>query len=97
MKKTVLLSIFSLTLGLSGLALACEEPTDKPEIPDPETAATPQMVKANNDVKEYVSAMTEYLNCARMSPAAQRRQVRELEEFAAEFNEAIRIFRARNE
>ncbi|MDQ2076152.1 hypothetical protein [Marinimicrobium sp. ABcell2] len=96
MKKLVLTGIFCFGTGLAGLTLACEAPSEKPDIPDPNTAETPQMVKANNDVREYVAAQTEFINCSRMSSAQQRREVRELEEFAAEFNEAIRIFRARN-
>lgn len=94
MKKTILISLLGLTLG-GPLALACEEPSSKPEIPDPATAATAQMVKANNDVKGYVAAMTEYLNCARMGSAQQRREVKALEDFAEEFNQAIRDFKAR--
>jgi hypothetical protein len=96
MKKPVLTCTFCFGIGLSSLILACEAPSEKPQIPDPNTAETPQMVKANNAVREYVAAMTDYLNCARMSSAQHRREVRELEEFAEEFNEAIRVFRARN-
>lgn len=95
MNKSIPISFFILTLGTSGLALACEPPSDKPAIPDPETAATAQMVKANNDVKAYVAAMTEYLNCARMSSSEQRREVKALEDFAEEFNQTIRDFKAK--
>lgn len=95
MNKSIPISFFVLTLGTSSLALACEPPTDKPAIPDAATAATAQMVKANNEVKAYVAAMTEYLNCARMSSTEQRREVKALEGFAEEFNQAIRDFKAR--
>lgn len=96
MKKTIAISIFCLALGTTGLAHACEAPANKPEIPDPMTAATAQMVKANNEVKAYVAAMTEYINCSRMSSTEQRKAVKELEDFAASFNEAIRVFKAKN-
>lgn len=96
MKKLVLMGVFCLGTGLTSVALACEAPANKPEIPDPNTAETPQMVMANNAVREYVAAQTEYLNCARLSTTQHRREVRELEEFAEEFNEVIRAFRARN-
>lgn len=96
MKKTIALSLFCLTLGATAQVHACEAPASKPEIPDPQTAATAQMVKANNEVKAYVAAMTEYINCARMSSSNQRKAVQELEAFAASFNEAIRVFKARS-
>ncbi len=96
MKKTIALSLFCLTLGVAAQAQACDAPTSKPEIPDPLTAATAQMVKANNEVKAYVAAMTEYINCSRMSSSEQRKAVKELEDFAASFNEAIREFKAKN-
>lgn len=96
MKKSIAISLFCLTLTAAGQAQACEAPASKPEIPDPLTAATAQMVKANNEVKAYVAAMTEYINCSRMSSTEQRKAVKELEDFAAAFNEAIREFKARN-
>lgn len=96
MKKSIVISLFCLTLGAAAQVQACEAPASKPEIPDPQTAATAQMVKANNEVKAYVAAMTEYINCARMSSTEQRKAVKELEEFAASFNDAIKVFKARN-
>lgn len=96
MKKTLRLFSICFALGVSPLALACSPPDGKPEIPDPTTAETAQMVKANNEVKEYVKAMEEYLGCARISGSAKRREISELEEFADTFNEAIRTFKARN-
>ncbi len=96
MKKLVLTCIFYCGTALTSFALACEPAGEKPEFPDPNTAETPQMVMANNAVREYVAAQTEYLNCARLNAAQHRREVRELEEFAEEFNEIIRAFRARN-
>lgn len=96
MKKLVLACLFCFSTGITGFALACEAPAEKPVFPDPNTAETPQMVMANNAVRDYVAAQTEYLNCARLGAAQHRREVRELEEFAEEFNEVIRAFRARN-
>lgn len=97
MKKLVLISGMCMALSASGLALACSEPSEKPEIPDPNASETAQMVKANNEVKAYVAAMQEYLGCARMSSSQQRREVKALEEFAEEFNQAVRTFRSLNE
>ncbi|WP_232522339.1 hypothetical protein [Marinimicrobium alkaliphilum] len=96
MMKSTLAIALSLAV-LTPIAIACEEPASQPEIPDPATAVTAQMVKANNDVREYVQAMEAYIGCARMSSAQQRRRVSELEAFADEFNQAIRAFRARSD
>lgn len=96
MKKTLHLFSICLLLGGAPLALACDEPGDKPEIPDPNTAETAQMVKANNEVKAYVKAMEEYLGCAKISGGAKRRSLSDLEEFADSFNQAIRTFKSRN-
>jgi len=97
MKNALKISSFCIALAVPGLALACEEPSEKPEIPNPEEAATAQMVMANNEVREYVAAMEEYINCSRMSSTRQRRAVSDLEAFAEEFNQAVRQFRALNE
>lgn len=96
MKKTLLLCSLTVVLGLPSGALACSEPGAKPAIPDPTTAETAQMVKANNEIKAYVKAMEEYLGCARMSGGAKREEISKLEDFAAEFNEAIKVFKSRN-
>jgi hypothetical protein len=94
MKK--LLFVAALSAAFSTSAWACEAPQNKPEIPDPATAVTAQMVKSNNLVREYVRAMEGYLNCARLSNSELRRQEGELRAFADEFNEAIREFRSLN-
>lgn len=96
MKNSILLATLCTALAAPGFAMACSPPDGKPAIPDPNSAETAQMVKANNDVKAYVKAMEEYLGCARMSGGEKRREITALEEFAAEFNEAIRVFKARN-
>lgn len=87
--------IAALFMGLPALAWACEKPGEKPEIPDPNSAVTAQMVKANKEVKAYVTAMEEYLNCARLSSGKHDRAVRELKDFAGQFNEAVRAFKKR--
>lgn len=97
MKRALLISSVCIALSAPGLALACSEPDNKPEIPDPNEAETAQMVKANNDVREYVAAMEEYIGCARMSSGQQRRAVSELESFANDFNDAVRTFRSLNQ
>lgn len=90
--KKVLFALGFTTL-FSAPVLACSAPENKPEIPDPSTSATAQMVKANNEVREYVADMEAYLECSRMSSNQKRRAVTELEAFAESFNEAVREFR----
>ncbi len=74
-------------------ALACEAPTNKPAIPDPLTAVTAQMVKSNNEVKQYVSSYTDYLNCAGLGNSELRKEEKALKEYAEQFNQAIREFK----
>lgn len=94
MKKSLFAAaIFALT---SVPALACEMPQNKPAIPDPATAVTAQMVKTNNEVKAYVRATEEYLNCVKLSSADARKTEDELREYADAFNKTIREFKKLN-
>lgn len=96
MKKTLTTCLLMLSILIPGLSFACSEPTKPGEFPDPATAVTAQMVKANNEVKAYVKAMEEYLGCSGMSRSQQRKAIKELEEYAESFNKLIREFKARN-
>ncbi|WP_111640459.1 fimbrial protein [Marinimicrobium alkaliphilum] len=93
MKKSLISAAVLSGALLSSAVFACEAPETRPEIPDPTSAVTAQMVAANNQVREYVSAMETYLSCARLSAAQLRREESALREFAESFNEAIRTFR----
>lgn len=84
-----------LSMSLPTLTWACDKPEQKPEIPDPASAVTAQMVKANKEVKAYVAAMEEYLNCARLSGGNHARAVKDLKDFAGEFNDAVKSFKTR--
>jgi len=95
MKKLLLINVLLASLTVSGYSAACTEPAKPDEFPDPATAVTAQMVKANNEVKAYVKAMEEYLSCAGMSRGEQNRAVKELEAYAESFNKLIREFKAR--
>ncbi len=90
-KLSVIALSFSACFALP--ALACEAPTDKPAIPDPLTAVTAQMVKSNNEVKEYVRAYESYLDCAGLGNSDLRKEERALKEYAEQFNQAIREFK----
>ncbi|MDO3381632.1 hypothetical protein [Gilvimarinus algae] len=96
MKKTLLQVSLVSALCLPGLSLACSEPQKPADFPDPATAVTAQMVKANNEVKAYVKAMEEYLGCSGMSRSDQKKAIEDLEAYAESFNKLIREFKARN-
>lgn len=96
MNKTLVMSLLVLSVLVPAVTFACSEPTKPGDFPDPATAVTAQMVKANNEVKAYVKAMEEYLGCSGMSRSEQRKAIKELEEYAESFNKLIREFKARN-
>lgn len=91
MKKFLFAACASALFSLP--ALACEAPASKPEIPDPATAVTAQMVKSNNEVKQYVQAQEAYLSCAKLSSREKRQAVEELKAYADTFNQAVREFK----
>ena len=62
--KAVALS--SCILAAQGVLAECAEPT-RPSLPDPATAVTPEMVKAKNEVKAYMSQADEYMSCKKLT------------------------------
>lgn len=85
--------VASALLATSIHVSACEKPTP-PEMPDPATAVTPQMIKAKNDVKAFVAAAEEYLNC-KISTKQHNKMVDEMNDVANEFNSIVRAYKAR--
>lgn len=78
----------------SAACYSCGDKPGKPGLPDPETAVTPQMIKAKNDVQAYIAAAEDYLSCG--LPAKQHNDmVDEMKKVADEFNGIIRAFKAR--
>lgn len=75
------------------LSLACSKPS-APELPDPETAVTPQMVKAQNDMKAYLEAANAFLKCNR-NTSQHNAMVDEMESHASKFNGIVRAYKAR--
>ena len=92
-------------------AMACETPS-MVHVPDGGTATMDEMVTAQQDVREYVAAMEEYLTCVNeeMDAAGEEAPdeykalmvtrhnaaVSEMEAVAAAFNEQVRAYRAAN-
>jgi len=77
----------------ANLALACEKPT-LPALPDAATAVTPQMIKAKNDVKAFVSSAETYLKCG-ISTKQHNRTVGQMQKLAKDFNSIVRAYKAR--
>lgn len=82
------------TLMFSVPALACDKPA-APELPDPSTAVTPQMIKAKNDVNAYLEAAKAYLDCVSGNAGRHNAMVDEMEKVAEKFNAAVRDYKAR--
>ncbi|WP_317928789.1 hypothetical protein [Halioxenophilus sp. WMMB6] len=81
--------LFALSTGL----WACDKPST-PEVPDPVTAVTPQMVKAKNDVKAYMDAANAFLACVK-NDQKYNQMVDEMNKVAEDFNSAVRDFKER--
>ncbi len=93
MKASKNLLIAALLTSCSSLALACDKPAT-PELPDPATAVTPQMVKAKNDVKAFLGAAEVYLKC-NISTKQHNTMVDEMKSVADDFNGIVRAYKAR--
>lgn len=91
MKKLLFAVCASALFSVS--TMACEAPSARPEIPDPATAVTAQMVKTNNEVKAYVEAQQDYLSCSKMSSRKKQEELEELKAYADTFNQAVRQFK----
>jgi len=78
-----------------GFAWSCSMP-EKPELPDPATAVSAQMIKAQNDVKTYVKAVQDYIGCARLPTSKERQTIDELRDFAENFNKMVRDYKAKS-
>lgn len=96
MKPFVLALTFCASSLASTMVFACSKPAAKPEIPDAATVVTAQMVKANNDVKAYVKAVQDYVGCAGLSRAEEKKEIEELQKFAEDFNQVVRAYKARS-
>jgi hypothetical protein len=62
MKKTLRITTALSLIALCPLALACEYPS-RVDIPDGATASKDDMLASQQAVKDYMSAMEEYLAC----------------------------------
>lgn len=92
MKKVIAL-VFASTL-FSVSAMACDKPT-APDLPDPQTAVTAQMIKAKNDVKAYIDAANGYIDCVQGNASRHNAMISEMETIAERFNASVRAYKSR--
>ena len=78
----------------STAAQACDKPS-APELPDPASAVTAQMIKAKNDVKSYLDAANTYIDCVKGNASRHNAMVEEMEKVADTFNSAVRAYKER--
>lgn len=71
----------------------CHKP-EPPKLPDPDTAVTAQMVKAQKEIKVYMAEAEKFVNCTH-SRRDQDKIKEEVNDIAEEFNKSIKIFKAR--
>lgn len=96
MKSFVIAVTLFASCLVPSFAAACAKPATKPVIPDAATVVTAQMVKANNDVKAYVKEVEAYLGCAGLPRSAEKKELDDLKQFAEDFNQVVRAFKARS-
>ncbi len=94
MRNIVKTVVSVLVLTASSACFSCGDKPEKPTLPDAETAVTPQMIKAKNDVKAYISAAEAYLSCG-LPTKKHNDMVDEMKSVADNFNDIIRAFKAR--
>lgn len=90
--SSLVVAVSCVLFSFSALA-ACEKPA-KPELPDPASAVTPQMVKAKNDVKDYMTAAEAFLACNK-NTKAHNSMVDEMNDVAGQFNGIVKSFKER--
>lgn len=78
----------------SPFASACDKPV-APELPDPNAAVTAQMVKAKNDMKDYIAAAESYLKCVEADTRSYNAMVETMQKAADEFNAIVRKYKDR--
>lgn len=62
MKNLIKIVIATIVLGLPAISSACDYP-ERPTLPDGGTAAKEDMIAAQSEVKGFLAAVDDYLNC----------------------------------
>jgi len=91
MHKILFVLIFTALSG--GAYSGCTAP-EPPHIPDAETTVTAEMVKAQNDVKAFLSEAENFLKCNRNS-SKHNKMVDEMKDVGEKFNNVVKAYKAR--
>ncbi|MGH1371602.1 MAG: hypothetical protein ACRBBW_06180 [Cellvibrionaceae bacterium] len=87
-------TIAVIAITASGQLLACTKPAS-PNLPDPGTAVTAQMIKAKNDMKSYIKAAESYLECVESDTKKYNNMVDEMQSAAEGFNGIVKKYKKR--
>ncbi len=97
MRAFTLLGLIALLTPLASFA-ACPEVQDSPQLPDGATASREEMLAATQAVKDYNTAVEEYVECWRKrggNTARENRAIDKLNAVANKFNAEVRTFKKR--
>ena len=99
MSRTTIVAGLAL-LGMLHVASAfagCESPVEPASFPDPATASGPEMVSAQQNVKQYLSGMEARLKCLEAARDTDRYNdsISQMQKVASKFNAVVRAYKAR--
>ena len=84
-------------LYITNASAGCESPSEPGFFPDPATASGPEMVSAQQSVKQYLSGMEARLKCLEAAKDTDHYNdsVSQMQKVAGKFNAVIRAYKAR--
>lgn len=91
--KPLIMTALAGVLFSSQAFAVCTRPAE-PEVPPGDSASGADMLKAKKAVETYVAEVDKYLNCG-ADAASQKRAIDDMEDIAAQFNEQLRIYKAK--
>ncbi|MGH1470539.1 MAG: hypothetical protein ACRBCS_05060 [Cellvibrionaceae bacterium] len=86
--------IIVMTLIFSDAAYSTCTAPEPPTIPNPETTVTAEMVKAQNDVKAFLSAAESFLKCTKNS-TRHNKMVDKMKDVGDSFNKTVKAYKTR--
>ena len=93
MKIHKLVLVVMLGSGLSGPVYSCDQPL-VPDLPDPSKAVLAEMVKAQNEVKQYLKLADDFLKCTK-DDAQHDLVVDRMRDIGTKFNDVVKAYKAR--
>ena len=86
--------VFAFLSMVATSSFACTE-AELPALPDPQTAALAEMIKAQKSVKKYLAESNKFLNCTKNN----RRHdvvVDQMHKLGEDFNKVTKLYKARS-